>query len=67
MQELAVILTIEQEDRGVALEILQKYKDQKISYEDAITVALTFRLGIKKVFSFDPHFLLFPNIERVPN
>ena len=65
-QELAIILPIEQEDRSVALDILQKYKDQELSYEDAITVALALRCGIKKVFSFDKHFLLFPQLDRVP-
>ncbi len=66
MQEIAVILPIEQQDRGEALTIARKYSDQKLSYEDAVTVALTRRFGVRKVFSFDRHFLMFPEIERVP-
>jgi predicted nucleic acid-binding protein len=67
LQELAIVLSIEQEDRKLAVNILQKYKDQKLSYEDAITVSLAYRYGIKKIFSFDRHFLLFPGLERVPH
>lgn len=66
-QELATILPIEQDDRKVALAILQKYRDQALSYEDAMTVALAARYRIKKIFSFDRHFLLFPGLERVPS
>jgi uncharacterized protein len=66
-QELATILPIEQDDRKVALAILQKYGDQALSYEDAITAALAARYRIKKIFSFDRHFLLFPGLERVPS
>lgn len=65
-QELAVILPIEPEDRNMAMTLVEKYIDQKLSYEDAMTVALTSRFGIKQVFSFDKHFLLFPNLQRVP-
>ncbi len=66
IQEIAVVLPIDQQDRDNALRIAQKFADQRLSYEDAMTVALAARFGIRKVFSFDKHFLLFPEIERVP-
>ena len=65
-QELALILPIEQDDREEAVRLLVKYRDHQLSYEDAITVALVYRAGIKAVFSFDKHFFLFPGIQRVP-
>ena len=65
-QRLAIILSVETTDRNVALTLIKKYKDQNLSYEDALSVALALRLGIKKIFSFDKHFLLFPNLKRVP-
>ncbi len=65
-QQMAIILSVEPNDRTIAFALIKKYKDQNLSYEDAITVAQATRLGIKKIFSFDRHFLLFPNLKRVP-
>jgi predicted nucleic acid-binding protein len=66
VQELAVILPIEKDDRVLALALMEKFSDQTLSYEDAVSVALMRRFGIEKIFSFDKHFLLFPSIKRVP-
>jgi uncharacterized protein len=66
-QELAVLVPIEESDRILAEKIVIKFADQQLSYTDAITVAIVTRCGIKKVFSFDRHFLLFSNIQRVPD
>jgi predicted nucleic acid-binding protein len=65
-QELAQILEIEPEDRTIAIGLVDQYLDQKLSYTDAISVALMKRLGLRQIFSFDRHFLLFPELERVP-
>ena len=65
-QELAVILPIEKDDRIHALAVMEKFADQTLTYEDAVSVALMRRFGIQKIFSFDKHFLLFPFIDRVP-
>lgn len=65
-QKAAKVLETVESDRVAAIELMQKFSDQDLSYEDAVSVALMNRLGIKKVFSFDKHFLLFPGIVRVP-
>lgn len=62
----AAILPIDGTDRRVALELLRKFSDQSLSFEDAMSVALMHRFGIKKIFSLDKDFLLFPEIVRVP-
>jgi predicted nucleic acid-binding protein len=40
--------------------------DQRLSYEDAVTVALVTKYGVTKGFSYHKHFLMFPKIVRVP-
>jgi uncharacterized protein len=65
-QEITHIIPIEQADRTKAIELVKKYTDQKLSYTDAVSVALMRRLKIKQIFSFDMHFRLFPEIEAVP-
>ncbi len=49
----------DQEDEQEALEILKRYKDQKLSFTDCITSALMKRYKIDRIFTFDSHFRLF--------
>jgi len=62
------IVSVEQADHQRALEILEKYWDNRsIDYVDCVTVAVAQRLGISHIFSFDSHFDRFPEIlQRVP-
>ena len=41
-----------------AIEILQKFADQKISFTDFVSFAIMRQERIKRAFSFDPHFQL---------
>ncbi len=66
-QELAELLPIQEQDRAHALQIVAKYVDQKLSYVDALSIAQMRRTKTRQIFSFDKHFLLFPDIERLPN
>lgn len=65
-KKVAIILESTQVDRTVAMGLMQKFSDQDLSYEDALSVALMKRFGIRKILSFDKHFLLFPGIVCVP-
>ncbi len=53
------ILHSEIEDELHALRILDKYKDQDLSFTDCLTVSLMKRDNIKEIFTFDKHFQLF--------
>jgi predicted nucleic acid-binding protein len=46
------------EDIQKALSIIDRYKDQDISFADATTMAVMSRLGIRHVLSYDHHFLV---------
>jgi predicted nucleic acid-binding protein len=48
-----------------ALQILEKFADQDVSFTDCLSLALMRRHGISRVFSFDYHFTLF-GCERLP-
>jgi predicted nucleic acid-binding protein len=67
LQEIAQILALEQSDREEAAVWVKKYADQKLSYTDACAVAVMKRLGLRKIFSFDRHFRLFPELETIPS
>jgi predicted nucleic acid-binding protein len=40
-------------------QLLMKYKDQKLSFHDALCVSVMKREGIFRIFTFDKHFWLF--------
>ncbi|MEW6482568.1 MAG: PIN domain-containing protein [bacterium] len=44
------------DDELMALEVLEKYKDQKLSFTDCLSVASMKRNKIRKIFTFDNHF-----------
>ena len=46
-----------QNDEAQALDFFEKYADQKISFTDCISFVVMRRLGLKKCFPFDRHFL----------
>ena len=65
-EQVANILEVQASDRILAAALVAKYLDQKLSYADALSVALMRRHHIQKILSFDKHFLLFKDITRVP-
>jgi predicted nucleic acid-binding protein len=52
-----VIRSVE-EDEKVAIELLKRFYDQKLTFTDAISMAVMKRIGILNVFTFDRHFYL---------
>lgn len=46
-------------DEDRALELLEKYRDQTLSFHDALCAAVMLRIGIYKIFSFDSDFWCF--------
>ncbi len=59
------ILETSMEERLTALNFIDKFKDHKLSYTDAISFATINKLGIKKVFSIDSDFNLLKNVENI--
>ncbi len=59
------IVRKEPSDDQKAIELLQRYPDQDITFTDAISFAVMIRLGIIKAFSFDRHFDIL-NFLRIP-
>jgi len=66
-QSACKILDIETTDRQDAFIIHRRYSDQLLSLTTAMSVALMRRYQIAKVLSFNKHFLLFPDLIRVPS
>ncbi len=52
------ILRPDEKDEVAALELFQKYADQKVSFTDCISFVLMEKRAIKSAFSFDRHFSL---------
>ena len=46
--------------------LFQQYDDKKWSYTDCALLALSRRLKIKEIFTFDEHFEQMPGIARLP-
>jgi predicted nucleic acid-binding protein len=55
----------DEETESEAEKILAKYKDQDFSYTDAVSFAIMHRMGIKKAFCFDRHFMA-AGFEKIP-
>lgn len=66
-QSACKILDIETADRREAYLIHRRYSDQLLSFTTAMSVALMRRYQVGKIFSFNKHFLLFPDLIRVPS
>ena len=54
--ELLTILRPSAQEEWDAIEALEKYADQAISFTDAVSFVLMRQHGLKEVFSFDSHF-----------
>jgi predicted nucleic acid-binding protein len=52
-------LDFNQADEDRAIELLRKYRDQTLSFHDALCAAVMLRNGIYKVFTFDSDFWCF--------
>jgi predicted nucleic acid-binding protein len=52
------ILRPDENDELAALELFQKYADQRVSYTDCVSFVLMERQNIKCAFSFDRHFTI---------
>jgi len=50
------ILRPEANDEIAAIQILEKYSDQRIGFCDCVSFTLMHRLGISNAFTFDNHF-----------
>ncbi len=46
----------EKDDERQAVELLEKYADQKISFCDCVSFVLMRKRGVREVFGFDRHF-----------
>jgi predicted nucleic acid-binding protein len=53
------ILRSEKNDELRAIDYFEKYSDHCLSFTDCISIALMQRKKIKRVFTFDHHFLIF--------
>ena len=60
------IVQVEPDDERKAREILERFRDQDISFTDATSLAVMVRLGVVKAFSFDWHFELLSGFLRIP-
>ena len=52
------IIRATEQDEQRAIVYIERYKDQRITFTDAINMAAMSRKGLGKVFSFDQHFRL---------
>ena len=55
---LLTILRPEEKEEVAALDLFQKYADQKVSFTDCVSFVLMDKRAIKSAFSFDRHFSL---------
>jgi predicted nucleic acid-binding protein len=54
--KIGQLVQCERSDWAVGFEIIEKFRDQKLSAADGTSAAIVRRLGIRKVASFDRHF-----------
>ena len=52
-----IVRPLEEDETG-AIKYIGRFKDQKVTFADAISMAVMIRLGLRKIFSFDWHFTL---------
>lgn len=67
-QKLLSIINLQNitvDKRDIVEKALAFYEDKNISFVDAYQAALMLKKKIKKIYSFDPHFDRFPEIERL--
>ena len=49
-------LSFKEIDEQESLNLLKKYKDEKLSFHDALCASIMMRVGLYRVFTFDHHF-----------
>jgi predicted nucleic acid-binding protein len=54
--KIGQLVRCEPSDWTLGLEIIEKFRDQKLSAADATSAAVVRRMDIRKVASFDKHF-----------
>ena len=54
--EILEVLRPTHEDEVKALELFEKYADQKVSFTDCVSFILMRQAGIRRAFAFDGHF-----------
>lgn len=59
------LLTSDRDTDAEALDLFEKYADQRIGFTDCVSFALMRREGLERVFTFDRHFR-FAGFEVVP-
>ncbi len=64
-EKITKIIDTDTNDRLLALELIKKFSDYKLSYVDATSFALIHRLKIKQVYSYDADFNLLKGIENL--
>jgi predicted nucleic acid-binding protein len=52
------IIRVAEADEVRAISYIERFKDQKLTVTDAVSMAVMIRLGLRKIFSFDWHFTL---------
>lgn len=57
--------SVNEKDLYLAHNIVDKYRDNKISFNDAIAYIIMKRENIKEIYSFDKHFDIFSDIKRL--
>jgi len=63
---LAKIEKVSEEDFYAAWKIFDKYQDKEWSLTDCASYVFIKRLGIRRAFAFDSHFVQFDNVLREP-
>jgi predicted nucleic acid-binding protein len=64
--KIGLLVRCESADWALGLEIIEKFRDQKLSAADATSAAIVRRLDIRRVASFDRHFpIVLPDREIV--
>ncbi len=64
--KIGQVVRCERSDWAVGFEIIERFRNQKLSAADATSVAVIRRLEIRKVASFDKHFhIMLPDREVV--
>lgn len=54
--EILTVIRPTQDDETEAIELLEKYSDQRVSFTDCISFILMHKNKLKVVFTFDSHF-----------
>ena len=65
-EDLSAIVNITSEDEKRAWQIFRKYSDKNFSLTDCTSFAVMERLGAKKAFTFDIHFIQYGKITVIP-